>query len=759
MRVALVTRGDLFPTNHGAAVKIVRTAEYLSLLGATVCVVTDDRDHYQRFEGGRREAVPYSPRARAAQEWPGVRQGGRLAERLCARLGYPPEESFLYTAQFDPAWWARVMAVGRAEKIEVFQAEFPGYGLACHLAARALGGRSVICQHNVEWDRLQDVSGLSDEEVAWIRGLERFVLDRVDEVIAVSADDKARMAAAGVAAEKITVLPHGVDTRSYRGVSGAGLRAAYGLAQDAPLLFFHGTLHYWPNTQAVAFIAEQLLPRLLPHHPDLKVMIAGMNPPLYYRHPAILFPGPVDPLPAHIAAADLCLCPVPSGGGTRMKLLEYFAAGKACVSMTKGAEGIRYEAGRELAIADDAEAFAAEVLRLLADRAAREAMGAEARRFVSWYDWTPIAEATLALYAGRGRGGDYNLDVQARRAAGEAPPEALALEVGERDAIESHLPARAPSKPLTLLLLINRGCNLRCSFCDLWDRPENMPFERVLALLDEAQAIGTKILVITGGEPFMHPRLFDVVREAKARGMGVNITTNGTLVEKRWEELRAAGVDSLSISIDGLAETHDALRGQQGAHKRSLRALGRLAEAGGVGLSIYFTVTKENVRELIPVFELSRELGAGFDFWPVNDAEELYLVDEADITEYRRAVEHVAARDPEVASRRAFYEGGLAYHAGQMSGPVRCLGLVDQYGVTYEGALLPCCVWGADGIQVGNVFETPLSELWRSPEVQRHREGLYGEGCEAGCFNHSLYEFSRSTGEDFRVERGAQGRS
>jgi MoaA/NifB/PqqE/SkfB family radical SAM enzyme len=100
--------------------------------------------------------------------------------------------------------------------------------------------------------------------------------------------------------------------------------------------------------------------------------------------------------------------------------------------------------------------------------------------------------------------------------------------------------------------------------------------------------------------------------------------------------------------------------------------------------------------------------------------------------------------------RRRYYDEGLRYHAGVKT-PVRCLGLIDQYGVTFEGALLPCCVWGGDGLAVGNVFETPLSTLWRSPEVQARRGSLFAEGCTVGCFNHSLYEFTRSTGLGFRV--------
>ena len=75
--------------------------------------------------------------------------------------------------QFDPQWWARVGYVGVKHDVQMFQAEFPGYGLACWLAAKALEARSSIVQHNVEWDRLQDVMGLGDGEVERIRAWSR----------------------------------------------------------------------------------------------------------------------------------------------------------------------------------------------------------------------------------------------------------------------------------------------------------------------------------------------------------------------------------------------------------------------------------------------------------------------------------------------------------------------------------------------------------------------------------------------------------
>lgn len=772
MRVCLLTRGDLFPTCHGAAVKIVRTAEALaSQTGAPCCVVTDDRDRYLRVDDRGWSEQRYSPRVRAAEEWPGLPALGHLAERWVQRLGYPHEEIFLYRPLFDPAWVVRALDVGRREGTTVFQAEFPGYGVPAAVAARLLQRvrrmrkargmsagpttvRSSIVQHNVEWDRLEEFG----HDVRWVRRAELCALRMVDDVIAVSTDDRRRMVAAGLDPGVITVIPHGVGLRELRGASAAGVRARWAIPPTAPLLFFHGTLHYWPNTEAVRFIAERLLPRLRALRPGLHVLVSGMSPPRYYATEGLVFTGRVDDLGAHIAAADVCICPIQAGGGTRMKLLEYMAAGKAVVSTRKGAEGIAHTDGEDIVLADGVEAFSAAVLALLDDGGRRARIGAAAARFADRYDWSAIGAAYVSLYSGTGRGADWNERLVAQ--VPPAPVVPVAALPPDEPSIASHLAAsgaRRLSKPRTMLLLINRGCNLRCSFCDLWDNHQHMPVEeRLLPLLDQARRIHTRTLVITGGEPFLHPGLFDAVAAARERGMGVNITTNGTLVDRRWDELMERPPDALSFSIDGLAPTHDRLRGQAGAWRRTVAGLERVLADGRMGASVYFTVTRENVAELLEVWERVRSMGAGFDFWPVNDAPELALVSESDRARFREAVAAIGASDAEVAARRAYYEDGLTYHQqGSRPRPVRCLGLVDQFGVKFSGELIPCCVWGGDGLVMGNVFDTPLDELWRSPGVQAFRESMFHEGCRAGCFNHSLYEFTDSTGLPAALPRGS----
>jgi MoaA/NifB/PqqE/SkfB family radical SAM enzyme len=190
-----------------------------------------------------------------------------------------------------------------------------------------------------------------------------------------------------------------------------------------------------------------------------------------------------------------------------------------------------------------------------------------------------------------------------------------------------------------------------------------------------------------------------------------------------------------------------------GSHALTWSALERVVahaqKGGGLDPCVYFTVTRENVGELVAVWKMVRAAGARFDFWPVNDAPDLYLRAE-DAPIWQAAVAEIAAGDAGVAARAHYYAEALGYHRGE-AGPVRCLGFIDQYGVRFDGSLLPCCVWGGDGLVAGNVFETPLSELWSSAEVQGRREKMYSQGCSVGCYNHSLYEFGASTGLSHRV--------
>ena len=422
MNITIATREDLFPLVHGAAVKIVRTAEALSLCGCEVTVVTSDRLRYHRFTDGNHELLEYPQRLVSATRVPGRIRGlwGRLGlpdywktvEGLLVGLGYPEDEHLLYRPLVDPDFWLRTVYVGRKHRSEWFQAEFPGFGVPCWIAARLLGKKCSVVQHNVEWSRLADTTDLPVAVVDRLREVELQICHLADEVITCSSDDRDLMLPDDFERDEITVIPHGVDLQNYGSKSGIGLRDHYGVPSDYALGFFHGTLHYWPNTVACRMFAEEILPRLAARGRKVKILAAGLNPPDRYAHPDLIYAGCVDDLASHIAASDFCAVPLLDGGGTRLKILEYFAGSKPVVSTLKGAEGLLLEDRREIHRVSDGDwdAFVDRIEALLDKPVEALGMGALGRSFVERYDWLEVGRAFVDLYENPKsvRGTDFN---------------------------------------------------------------------------------------------------------------------------------------------------------------------------------------------------------------------------------------------------------------------------------------------------------------------------------------------------------------
>ncbi len=758
MRIGIVTRGDVFPTVHGAAVKIVRTAEGLGRLAPPCVLITDRKDVYWRFAGDRIEEAPFPAWTRRIRDHRAVR------ERLLEWIGVPPADRLLFVPLLDLNFLARIVSIVRQERLTLLQAEFPFYAVPM-LVARALTGvRTSIMQHNIEHLRMAGSSGLDGRAQRRVRRIESFLCRNVQDVIALSEVDRDHLVGMGVDPARITIIPHGVDLGNYEGSVRLDARAKHGIAHDEPLLVFHGTLHYAPNTAAVRILAREILPRLERRGRKVRALVCGMGPPREYASEGLTFTDVVDDLPSHLRAADLAVVPLLDGGGTRMKILEYMAARLPIVSTRKGAEGLPVEHGRELMLADDHDwdGFVDHVDYLLEQPTERKRLGHAGRAYVQSLDWIEIARAYVRAYQVP-RGPIERLRASYRRAARKVltePASGLAESLArahqraenerDKDAYFAYLDGQAPAPaPKILLFLLNKNCNLKCVFCDLWPHHDMMPHEQVRNVLEQAAEIGTRHAVLTGGEPFVLPHLFDVIRYAKDLRLGVNVTTNGTLIEKRFDELLDAPLDSLSVSIDALDDSHDELRGKISLDK-ILAGLEKLRRASPMKISIYHVVTNKNLHQLERTYEFAHSIGAEFGFWPVNGYEFLHVREPEQVRSYLATIDRLAVRDAEVRVRREYYQRAMAYHsASQLS--VRCLGLVQKFGVDVHGNVLPCCVWGNQGLTVGNVFETPLRELWHAERTHSLRRRIFDQGCKGLCYNHALYEFQEVTGHDFLV--------
>jgi glycosyltransferase involved in cell wall biosynthesis len=190
------------------------------------------------------------------------------------------------------------------------------------------------------------------------------------------------------------VVPNAADVEFYR-------PRPSDPSPDGRTVVFFGLLSTRPNIDAVSWMVEEIWPRVSRARPGARLRIFGKNPPAAMQalaRPGVEVVGFVEDLRPHLASAAALAVPLRLGGGTRLKIVEGMAMAKAIVSTTLGAEGIEARPERDLLLADDPEAFAAALIRLLDDPALAGRIGASGRRLaVEQYAWSSAA-ATLERF-------------------------------------------------------------------------------------------------------------------------------------------------------------------------------------------------------------------------------------------------------------------------------------------------------------------------------------------------------------------------
>lgn len=208
---------------------------------------------------------------------------------------------------------------------------------------------------------------------------------RFHHVIAVSDSDRALMSRM-TDPSRITVAPTGVDVSRYR--------EARNIEAEEPIVLFLGSMDWEANIDGVEFFHQDIWPRIRDAVPAARFRIVGRHPTARVRRlsddPSVQVTGSVPDVVAHLREAAVFVVPLRIGGGTRLKIYEAMAAGRAVVSTTVGAEGLDFESGRDLILADTPESFANAVIALLTDRAYRRAVAQAAADRSGEFDWSAV---------------------------------------------------------------------------------------------------------------------------------------------------------------------------------------------------------------------------------------------------------------------------------------------------------------------------------------------------------------------------------
>jgi len=168
-------------------------------------------------------------------------------------------------------------------------------------------------------------------------------------------------------------------------------------------------------------------------------------------------------------------------------------------------------------------------------------------------------------------------------------------------------PARKPLGPVVIWNLIRR-CNLTCKHCyttsaDI-DFPGELVTPEIYAVMDDLKAFKVPVLILSGGEPLLHPDIFAISRRARDMGFYVALSSNGTLIDQsNIAQIAAIDYQYIGVSLDGMREAHDKFRRKQGSFDASLAGI-RLCREHGIKAGIRFTLTQDNAHDFEALLQL-----------------------------------------------------------------------------------------------------------------------------------------------------------
>lgn len=274
----------------------------------------------------------------------------------------------------------------------------------------ALYRSAVLFQHNVEsmiWQRHSEMQTNRIKRAFFYNqrrkmyAYEQAICRQFNTVIAVSQADREQMREA-FGLQEIYDVPTGVDTDYFHPLGGLPV---------ASELVFTGSMDWMPNEDAIRYFAQRILPRIAGELPDVTLTVVGRNPSpsllaLAQSNGRIKVTGRVKDIRPYVDRAAAYVVPMRVGGGTRLKIYEAMAMEKPVISTSVGAEGLPVRAGEELLLADDPEAFARAVVRVLNNARLARMLGRRAGALVRGrFGWERAAARFIEVCeraAGRG---------------------------------------------------------------------------------------------------------------------------------------------------------------------------------------------------------------------------------------------------------------------------------------------------------------------------------------------------------------------
>jgi radical SAM protein with 4Fe4S-binding SPASM domain len=329
-------------------------------------------------------------------------------------------------------------------------------------------------------------------------------------------------------------------------------------------------------------------------------------------------------------------------------------------------------------------------------------------------------------------------------------------------------------RPIYAVWEITLRCDLACVHCGSRAgraRPDELTTAECLDLVDQMADLGVREVTLIGGEAYLRDDWLEIVRALRRRGLQASMTTGGRgLTTERVAAAAAAGLQSVSVSLDGLEETHDRLRGVRGSYQAALSALANL-RAAGIPISVNTQVNRLSMSELPSILETV--IAVGGRAWQVQltaamgraaDQPDL-LPQPFDMLELFPVLAQLKRRCDEAGVR--LWPGNNIGYFGPYESVLRgsmprghmasCGAGCTTLGIEADGAIKGCPSLQTDPWTGGNLRDASLRDIWERSAALRYtrdrtvddlwgycRTCYYAETCRAGCTWTAFSLFGRA---------------
>lgn len=290
-------------------------------------------------------------------------------------------------------------------------------------------------------------------------------------------------------------------------------------------------------------------------------------------------------------------------------------------------------------------------------------------------------------------------------------------------------------KKLNGTVIVTYRCNARCNMCNRFKAPSKPEEEISIETIRKLPSM--YFTNITGGEPFIRTDLKEIVRVLYKKSDRIVISTNGFFTDRILDLAKEFPQVGIRISIEGLEQTNNEIRGLEDGFNRGYTTLKKLVEMGMKDVGFGMTVQDKNAPDLVSLYQISNEMGMEFATASLHNS--FYFVESKNIIHDRPTVaryfeklinELLASKSPKKWFRAYFNHGLINYIYGQKR-LLPCEMSFDTFFIDPYGDVMPCN-GTKDKEVMGNLREQTWDELWNSKQADEVRKKV--RGCDRSCW-------------------------